>query len=86
MNIKNCPNYLFSDNLMVNMKEFDPNLLEINKLSFKGAFSVNRTGNDEDFLYLFLDDLDGYIEKTMELNIKSLILKKHKNKEALKLK
>ena len=83
MNIKNCPNYLFSDNLMVNMKEFDPNLLEINKLSFKGAFSVNRTGNDEDFLYLFLDDLDGYIEKNN--GIKYLVFDStDKNKEALK--
>ena len=83
MNIKNCPNYLFSDNLMVNMKEFDPNLLEINKLSFKGAFSVNRTGNDEDFLYLFLDDLDGYIEKNND--IKYLVFDStDKSKEALK--
>ena len=83
MNIKNCPNYLFSDNLMVNMKEFDPNLLEINKLSFKGAFSVNRTGNDEDFLYLFLDDLDGYIEKNN--GIKYLVFDStDKSKEALK--
>ena len=83
MNIKNCPNYLFSDNLMVNMKEFGPNLLEINKLSFKGAFSVNRTGNDEDFLYLFLDDLDGYIEKNN--GIKYLVFDStDKSKEALK--
>ena len=62
--------------LLVNIKEFDSNL-EINKLSFKGVFSVSihyikyiptkssnrvsidRTDNDEDFLYLFLDDLDG---------------------------
>ena len=59
------------------------NLLEINKLSFKGAFSVNRTGNDEDFLYLFLDDLDGYIEKNND--IKYLVFDSTgKNKEALK--
>ena len=83
MNIKNCPNYLFSDNLMVNMKEFDPNLLEINKLSFKGAFSVNRTGNDEDFLYLFLDDLDGYIEKNNGIKYQ-VFDSTDKSKEALK--
>ena len=104
MKIKNRPDYLFNDNMIVNIKDFDSSLLEINKLSFKGVFSVSihyikyiptkssnrvsidRTDNDEDFLYLFLDDLDGYIEKTMELSIKSLILKKHKNKAALKLK
>ena len=40
--------------------------------------SIDRNDNDED---LFLDDLD-----IDELNIKSLILKKHKNKAALKLK
>ena len=83
MNIKNCPNYLFSDNLMVNVKEFDPNLLEINKLSFKGAFSVNRTGNDEDFLYLFLDDLDGYIEKNNGIKYQ-VFDSTDKSKEALK--
>ena len=83
MNVKNCPNYLFSDNLMVNMKEFDPNLLEINKLSFKGAFSVNRTGNDEDFLYLFLDDLDGYIEKNNGIKYQ-VFDSTDKSKEALK--
>ena len=82
MKIKNCLNYLFSDNLMVIWKNLN-NLLEINKLSFKGAFSVNRTGNDEDFLYLFLDDLDGYIEKNND--IKYLVFDSTgKNKEALK--
>ena len=31
--------------------------------------SIDRTDNDEDFLYLFLDDVEGYIKKTIELNI-----------------
>ena len=31
--------------------------------------SIDRTNNDEDFIHLFLDDLDGYNEKKMELNI-----------------
>ena len=35
MSIKNRPNYLFNDNMVVNIKDFDPSLLEINKLSFK---------------------------------------------------
>ena len=38
MTIKNCPGYLFSDNLIVNVKDFEYNLLEINKLSLKGVF------------------------------------------------
>ena len=81
MKIKNCSDYLFSDNLIVNIKDFDSNLLEISKLSFKSVFSVSlhyikyiptkspnrvsidRTDNDEDFLYLFCDDLDEYIKQ-----------------------
>ena len=35
MSIKNRPDYLFNDNMVVNIKDFDPSLLEINKLSFK---------------------------------------------------
>ena len=79
--IKNRPDYLFNDNMIVNIKDFDSSLLEINKLSFKGVFSlniyyikyiptkspdhvsINRTDNDEGFVYLFLDDADGHIEK-----------------------
>ena len=38
INIKNRPYYLFNDmiNNMISIKNFDPSLLEINKLSFKG--------------------------------------------------
>ena len=39
--IKNRPDYLFSDNLIVDINDFDSNLSEINKLSFKGVFSVS---------------------------------------------
>ena len=39
--IKNRPDYLFNDNMIVNIKDFDSSLLEINKLSFKGVFSLN---------------------------------------------
>ena len=89
MKIKNFPDYVFDDNMIVDIKDFDSSQLEINQLSFKSVFSlnylilyiksiptkntnrvsINRTGNDEDFLYLFLDDADRHIEKTMELNI-----------------
>ena len=41
MRIKNRRDYLFNDNLIVNIKNFDSNLLEINRLSFKGVFSVS---------------------------------------------
>ena len=39
--ITNCSDYLFNGNKIVNVKDFDSSLLEINKLSFKGAFSLN---------------------------------------------
>ena len=101
MKIKNPPNYLFNDNLIVNVKDFDSNLLEITKLSFKGVFSVSihyikyiptksfnrviidRTDNGEDLLYLFLGDLDRYIEKNN--GIKYLFFDStDKNNETLK--
>ena len=41
MNIKNRPDYLFNDNMIVNFKDFDSSLLKISKLSFKGVFSLN---------------------------------------------
>ena len=39
--INNRPDYLFNENMIVNIKDFDSSLLEINKLSFKGVFSVS---------------------------------------------
>ena len=83
-NIKNCPCYLFNDmiNDMINVKNFDPRLLEIRKLSFKGVFTVNiyyikyitmkslddvNIGN-EDIIYLIFINVNGYIAE-MELNI-----------------
>ena len=41
MKIKNCPDYLFHGNMIINIKDFDSSLLEINKLSFKSVFSLN---------------------------------------------
>ena len=43
MNIKNRPCYLFNDmiNDAMSIKNFDPSLLEMNKLSFKVVFSVD---------------------------------------------
>ena len=44
---------------------------------------IDRTDNNEDFLYLFLDDVDGHIEENN--GIKNLVFTPtEKNKEALK--
>ena len=107
MKIKNRPEYLFNDNMIVSIKDFDSSLLKINKLSFKGVFSLNiyyieyiltkspkrvridRTDNDEGFLYLFLGDVDRYIERSsaeQNSGIRYLVFAlTHKNKEALKI-
>ena len=76
MKIKNRPGYLFNDNLTVNIKDFDSSLLKIYKLLFNGVFSLNihyikytptktlgHIDDDKDYLYLFLDDVDGCIEE-----------------------
>ena len=99
--IKNCPNYLFNDNMIANIKDFDFSLLEISKLSFKSVFSLNiyyikyiptkspnrvsidTTDKDKDFLYLFLDDIDGHIEENN--GIRCLVFTPiDKSKEALR--
>ena len=69
-------------NDMINVKNFDPRLLEIRKLSFKGVFTINiyyikyitmkslddvNIGN-EDIIYLIFINVNGYIAE-MELNI-----------------
>ena len=41
LKIKNRPDDLFNDNMIVNITDFDSSLLEINKLSFKTVFSLN---------------------------------------------
>ena len=87
--------------MIVNIKDFDSSLLQINKLSLNGVFSFNiyyikqiltkspnrvsidRTDDDEDYRYLFLDDVDGHIEEND--GIKYLVFAStDKNKEALK--
>ena len=107
MKIKNRPEYLFNDNMIVSIKDFDSSLLKINKLSFKGVFSLNiyyieyiltkspkrvridRTDNDEGFRYLFLGDVDRYIERSsaeQNSGIRYLVFAlTHKNKKALKI-
>ena len=87
--------------MIVNIKDFDSSLLQINKLSLNGVFglniyyikqiltkspnrvSIDRTDDDEDYRYLFLDDVDGHIEEND--GIKYLVFAStDKNKEALK--
>ena len=100
MKIKNRPDYLFNDGMIVDIEDVDPSPLEINKLSFKGVFSLNihyikdiptkspncvsidRTDNDEDYLYLFLDDVDGYIGEND--GIKYLVFASTDKNEAIK--
>ena len=38
INIENCPHYILND--MINIKYFDPNLLIIDKISFKNSDTV----------------------------------------------
>ena len=101
MNIKNRPDYLLDDNMIVNIKDFGFSLLEINKLSLKGVFSlliyyikyiptkspnrvsIDRTDNDEDYLYLFPDDVDGCVEQNDGIEY-LVYVSTEKNKEALK--
>ena len=95
INIKNYLCYFFND--MINIKNFDPRLLEINKLSFRGVFNNNTyyikyitmksldhvNIDNEDFLYLIFKNVDGYIEESN--GIKYLVFASpDENKEALK--
>ena len=94
MKIKNRPDYLFNDNLIVNIKDFDSNLLKIYKLSYKRVVSLNiyyikyittkaldRVNDDNNYLYLFLDDVDRCIK--LNDGIKYLVFTPtEKNKEA----
>ena len=100
MKIKNRPDYLFNDSMIFNIKDFDSSLLEINKLSFNGVFSLNtyyikhiptrspnrlsidKNDNDEGYLYLFLDYVDGPIEENNGIKYIVFTLTE-KNKETL---
>ena len=84
-------------NDMINIKNFGPWLLETNKLLFKDVFVVNIfyikyiaiksldhvNINNEDFLYLILNNVDGYIKENNEIKYLDII-STNENKEALK--
>ena len=95
INIKNRPYYFLND--MISLKNFDPNLLKITKLSFRNVFNVKIYDikyitmksldhvniNNEDFFYLIFNSVDGYIEESN--GIKYLVFAStDENKEALK--
>ena len=73
INTKNCPHYFF--NGMINIKNLDPNLVSIDKISFKSTDNVvyhteyitmksidNENIDSANSLYLIFNNVDGYIE------------------------
>ena len=67
VNIKNCPYFLF--NTMTNIKKFDPNLLSIDKISFKKyndcviyEIEYFKNFSNKNSLYLVFNNVDAYIE------------------------
>ena len=91
INIKNRTYYFFDD--MINIKDFDPNLLKIDKKSYKNIdiyYIGYITMKDSDYvkinsvnpLYLIIDEVDGHFEE--KNRNKYLILDStDKNKEVL---
>ena len=93
INIENCPYYLFND--MINIKNFDPSLLNIDRISFESTDAViynfryitmksldHVNIDSENSLYLIFNNVDGYINKIN--GDKCLIFAStNKNKEVL---
>ena len=74
VNIENRPHYFFND--MTNIKNFDPSLLSIDKISFKITDDVvydieyitmksldNENIDSANSFYLIFNNVDGYIER-----------------------
>ena len=77
INIKNQTYYFFDD--MINIKDFDPNLLKIDKKSYKNIdiyYIGYITMKDSDYvkiksvnlLYLIINKADGHFEEKKEIN------------------
>ena len=77
INIKNRTYYFFDD--MINIANFDPNLLKIDKKSYKNidiSYIGYITMKNSDYvkintvnpLYLIIDQVDGLFEKKMEIS------------------
>ena len=78
INIKNQTCYFFND--MINIEDFDPNLLKIDKKSYKNIdiyYIGYITVKDSDYvkinsvnpLHLIISEVDRYIKEKMEGNI-----------------
>ena len=71
INIKNCL-YYFLLNDVINIKNFEPNILSMDKTSFKSSDSViyninyiSHVNIDNEYLScLIFDNVDGYIEES----------------------
>ena len=84
INIKNCTYYHFDE--MIKINDFDPNLLKIDKKSYKGIniyytwyITIKQSGkykkiNSVNPLYLIVNHASGQLKKRMEINILILIL------------
>ena len=92
VNIKNRPYYFFDN--MNNIKNFDPNLLKIDKKSYKnidiyyiGYITVKDSVyvkiNSVNLLYLNINEVDGYFEERNENKYLTLVFT-DKNKEVLR--
>ena len=82
MKIKNRPDYLFNDNMIINIKDFDFSLLKIYKSSYKGflvlIFTALNTSLQKLLIMLMIINIIficflmismDTLKKTMELNI-----------------
>ena len=78
ISIKNRTYYFYND--IINLKYFEPNLLKIDKKSYKnigiyniGYITIKKIDDYESIysvnpLYLRIDHANGYIEEKMEIN------------------
>ena len=76
MNIKNRTYYFYND--ILNIKDFDPNLLKLDKKSSKNVAIYYYIGyitkkdackiNSGNPLYLIVGEVDGFIEEKNEVN------------------
>ena len=90
VNIKTRP-YLFL-NSMINIRNFNPNLLSIDQLSFNKntdcvIYDIEYIKNldSENFIYLVFNYVDAYIEKNNE-DKHLIVASTDKNKEAFRMK
>ena len=94
INIKNRPHHSFND--MTNIKNFDPSLLGINRISFKSNDAViyhieyitmksfdNENIDSANSLYLVFNNVDGYIIEENNEDKYLIFASTDKNKEVL---